>query len=170
VPKKAPPKRAPPRPPGPPPRSRPLLDEIDRRLVDLLIADGRMPNSALASAAGIAASTCLSRVRSLRERGIIKGFHAEVDPAALGRPIQALIAVRLAAHSRDQIEEFRAAAVQLPGVLGVFHVSGANDYLLHIAARSTGELRDFVLDHLTASPAVAHAETSIIFEHVRAVP
>jgi DNA-binding Lrp family transcriptional regulator len=152
------------------PRTRPAVDEIDRTIIETLMVDGRITNANLAAAAGIAPSTCVARVRALQERGIIRGFHADVDPAALGRPIQALIAVRLAAHSRGQIDDFRATAARLPGVLSVFHISGVNDYLLHVAAGSTAELRDFVLDHLTASPAVAHAETSIIFEHVRAVP
>ncbi|HEY3559991.1 MAG TPA: Lrp/AsnC family transcriptional regulator [Kribbella sp.] len=155
--------------PGPAPRPVPGgLDEIDRSLVELLITDGRMPNNALAEAAGIAPSTCLTRVRSLRERGVIRGFHADVDLAALGRPLQALIAIRIGAHSRDEIDRFRAKVPALPGVLALFHVSGANDYLLHVSAATPDALREFVLDHLTADPAVSHAETSLIFEHVRA--
>jgi len=93
------------------------LDEIDRTLVGLLAADGRMPNNALAEAAGIAPSTCLTRVRSLRERGVIRGFHADVDLAALGRPLQALIAIRIGAHSRNEIDRFRTKVPGLPGVL-----------------------------------------------------
>jgi DNA-binding Lrp family transcriptional regulator len=58
----------------------------------------------------------------------------------------------------------------LPGVLSLFHVSGANDYLLHVSAATPDALREFVLDHLTADPAVSHAETSLIFEHVRGTP
>lgn len=126
-----------------------------------------MANNALAAEVGISPSTCLSRVRSLRERGVIRGFHADVDPAALGRPVQAVIKVRLGAHSRDQIEQFRAKVDRLPGVLALFHLSGADDYLLHVAMESTDALRDFVLDHLTADRAVTHAETSMVFEHVR---
>ncbi|MDX2969868.1 Lrp/AsnC family transcriptional regulator [Kribbella solani] len=165
--------------PGPAPRATPGatsgtgtagLDEVDRQLVALLSADGRMPNNALAEATGIAPSTCLTRVRSLRERGVIRGFHAEVDLAALGRPLQALIAIRIGAHSRDEIDRFRAKVPRLPGVLSLFHVSGANDYLLHVSAATPDALREFVLDHLTADPAVSHAETSLIFEHVRATP
>ncbi|MFC0624871.1 Lrp/AsnC family transcriptional regulator [Kribbella deserti] len=152
--------------PGPPPRPVPALDEVDRHLVRLLAADGRMANNALAEAVGIAPSTCLARVRSLRQRGIIRGFHAAVDLGALGRPLQAMVAVRIGAHSRDEIDRFRAKAPGLPGVLALFHLSGANDYLLHVAAESPDALRDFVLDHLTADPAVVHAETSLIFEHV----
>ncbi|MGW6197404.1 Lrp/AsnC family transcriptional regulator [Kribbella sp. NPDC055110] len=157
--------------PGPAPRPAPEgLDEVDRKLVQLLTADGRMANNALAEATGVAPSTCLTRVRSLRERGVIRGFHADVDLGALGQPLQALIAIRIGAHSRDEIDRFRTKVPRLPGVLSLFHVSGANDYLLHVSAATPDALREFVLDHLTADPAVSHAETSLIFEHVRGVP
>jgi DNA-binding Lrp family transcriptional regulator len=161
--------------PGPAPRPQPGalsggLDEVDLKLVRLLTADGRMPNNALAEATGIAPSTCLTRVRSLRERGVIRGFHADVDLGALGQPLQALIAIRIGAHSRDEIDRFRSKVPTLPGVLALFHVSGANDYLLHVSAATPDALREFVLDHLTADPAVVHAETSLIFEHIRATP
>lgn len=143
------------------------LDDVDRALLRLLTADARMPNNALAASVGIAPSTCLARVRALREYGVIHGFHADVDPTAVDRPLQAMVAIRLAAHTRDQIDAFRSAVVRLPGVLSVFHVAGANDYLLHVATRDADALREFVLDHLTAHPGVTHAETSLIFEHVR---
>jgi DNA-binding Lrp family transcriptional regulator len=144
----------------------PPLDAVDRAILHALSEDGRMPNNALAAAVGIAPSTCLGRVRALRERGVIRGFHADIDPAALGYPLQALIAVQLRAHTRKHVEDFRRAAPGLPGVLSVFHVAGRNDYLLHVAARSADALRTLVLEHLTTNPAVAHAETSLVFEHV----
>jgi DNA-binding Lrp family transcriptional regulator len=145
----------------------PAMQDVDRKLLALLAVDGRMPNNALAAAAGLAPSTCLARVRALRERGAIRGFHADLDPGALGRSLQALVAVRLGAHARAEVDRFRARAPELPGVLALFHLSGANDYLLHVAVASPEALREFVLDHLTADPAVSRAETSLIFEHVR---
>ncbi len=145
----------------------PQLDETDRRLVGLLAEDGRMPNNALARDAGIAESTCLARVRSLRERGVVRGIHADIDPAALGRPVQAMVAVRFGGHRREHFEAFREEVPRLPGVLAAFHVSGGNDYLVHLAAESPDALRDFVLDHLTNRPGVVHAETSLIFESAR---
>lgn len=144
----------------------PGLDETDVAILRALAEDGRLPNNALAANVGIAASTCLGRVRSLRERGVIRGFHADVDPTALGLPLQALIAVQLRAHTRKQIDDFRRDAPGLPGVLSVFHVAGRNDYLLHVAAQSPDALRDFVVEHLSSHPAVAHAETSLVFEHL----
>jgi DNA-binding Lrp family transcriptional regulator len=153
---------------GPPPTARPQgLDEIDRRLIDLLSTDGRIPNAALAEAVGVAPSTCLTRLRALRDRGVIKGFHADLDLGLLGRPIQAMVSVRLSAHDREAVDRFRTIAPRLPGVLSVYHVTGSTDYLLHVAVSDPGALRDVVLDRVVALPEVAHAETSLIFEHIR---
>ena len=154
--------------PGPPPRPMPTgLDEIDLRLLELLAADGRMTNAALAEAVGLAPSTCLARVRALRERGAVRGIHADIDLAQLGRPLQALVSVRLGAHTREQVDAFRAAAPTMPGVIAFFHVTGSTDYLMHVAAADSDALRNFVLDHLVSRTDVAHAETSLIFEYVR---
>ncbi len=144
-----------------------LLDPTDRTIVEALAADARISNAALAQQVGIAPSTCLTRVARLRERKILRGFHAEVDLGALGRPLQAMVAVRLAAHDREQIEDFTAVVRELPGVLMVFHVTGQNYYLVWVAATDTQDLRRFVVDHLTTHPAVAHAETSLVYEHSR---
>jgi DNA-binding Lrp family transcriptional regulator len=151
-----------------PPNDRPpALDAIDLRIVEALAEDARLPNARLAELAGIAPSTCVARVRALRDRGVLRGFHAEVDLAALGRPLQAMIAVRLVVHAREQIDTFTQHVRALPGVLSVFHLTGATDYLVWVAARDAQDLREFVVDHLATDPAVAHAETSLIYEHRR---
>jgi DNA-binding Lrp family transcriptional regulator len=145
----------------------PPLDDVDRAMLEALAADARITNQALAERVGIAPSTALARLRALRERGVIKGFHAEVDLAALGRPLQALIAVRLAVHAREQIDAFTVAVRELPGVLMVFHLTGVTDYLVWVAVADAQDLREFVVDHLATHPSVAHAETSLIYEHRR---
>src|SRR6059058_5012952 len=128
---------APAKPPLPSNFVRPVLDDVDRRLLRELAADARVPNNALAERVGIAPSTCLGRVRALRERGVIRGYHADIDPAALGRPIQAMISVRLQSHARGQISDFATKVAALPEVLNVFFLAGAVDFYLHIAATST---------------------------------
>ena len=143
------------------------LDETDRRIVLELARDARLPNNTLARLAGIAPSTCLGRVRALRERGVIRGYHADVDPAALGRPLQAMIAVRLQSDARGHIRAFVADVATRDEVLNVFFLAGKDDFLLHVAAASTEDLRDFVED-LSSNADVAYTETSLIFEHVRA--
>jgi DNA-binding Lrp family transcriptional regulator len=142
------------------------LDDLDRRIVHELARDARLPNNALAERVGIAPSTCLGRVRSLRERGVIRGYHADVDPAALGRPLQAMIAVRLQSGARGHLRDFVAEVAGLPEVLNVFFLAGKDDFLLHVAAASTATLRGFV-EALSSNEDVSYTETSLIFEHIR---
>jgi len=143
------------------------LDETDLRIVWELARDARLPNNTPPARAGIAPSTCLGRVRVLRERGVIRGYHADVDPAALGRPMQAMIAVRLQSDARGHIRTFVGEVARLPEVLNVFFLAGKDDFLLHVAAASTEDLRKFV-EKLSSNSDVAYTETSLIFEHIRA--
>lgn len=140
------------------------LDGTDRALLAALLADARVPNNRLAEAAGVAPSTALVRARGLVDRGVIRGFHAEVDLARVGRPVQALVSVRLRAHDRAQIDAFSRRVPQLPEVVATYHVAGMDDYVLYVAVASAEALRDFVLDHLTTDPVVAHTETNLVFE------
>ena len=91
------------------------LDAIDERLLAALVADARISNKQLAELVGIAPSTALMRTRALSERGIIQGFEAKLSLSAIGRSVQALIAVRLRAHDREQIDRFTARVPKLPG-------------------------------------------------------
>ncbi|MBT1002843.1 Lrp/AsnC family transcriptional regulator [Paenarthrobacter sp. DKR-5] len=143
-----------------------VLDDVDERILKVLVEDARITNRDLADRLGLAPSTVLMRTRSLVERGVIEGFSAKVNLAAVGRSVQALIAVRLRAHDRVQIDAFTAKVPALPEVLSTFHVSGSEDYLLHIAVAGTEELRDWVLDHLATEPVVGHTETTLVFNHI----
>ncbi len=146
------------------------LDAIDAAIVRELEEDARIANNVLAARVGIAPSTCHGRVRSLFERGIIRGVHAEIDQARVGRPLQAMISVRLRPHARSQLEAFAQAMAGLPEVLNVFFLAGADDFLIHVATAGSEELRVFVVDHLSSSRDVAMTETSLIFEHLRGRP
>lgn len=143
------------------------LDRIDRALVAALQENARLSNKELATRVGLAPSTCLERVRALRARGVIRGYHADVDPAALGRGVEALVAVRVRPHSRPVVDAFWEHVLQLPETLEIVHVSGADDFLVHIAVADTDALRDFILDRLTTRPEVAHLETHLVFARTR---
>jgi DNA-binding Lrp family transcriptional regulator len=143
------------------------LDAVDLELLALLEADGRMPNNALAERVGIAPSTCLIRIRRLREIGAIRGFHADVDPAAVGRSIQAMIAVRIRSDARDAIGKFAESLADIPAVRDVYFVSGSYDFLLHVATADVADLRSIITERLTATHLVAGTETHLIFEHRR---
>jgi DNA-binding Lrp family transcriptional regulator len=142
------------------------LDAVDHEILRILAADARTPNNLLAAQVGVAPSTCLMRVRRLQDVGVIRGFHAELAPEALGKPLQAIVSVRLQAHARARIGSFAQRFAALPGVLNVFFLAGVNDFQIHLAAKSPDDLRDFVVKNLSASRDVATTETSLIFEHI----
>jgi len=150
---------------GPEPNDvRPLIDETDRRILRVLAVEARIPNNALADRVGIAPSTCMGRVRSLVRRGVIRGFYADIDPEAVGYSIQAIIAVRLQVDSRDVIDSFAKRLAAMTEVRNVFFIAGAQDFLVHVVAVDTAELRRFVVVNLSGNPAVASTETNVIFE------
>jgi DNA-binding Lrp family transcriptional regulator len=124
----------------------PELDDIDNAILERLAVDARIPNNALAELVGIAPSTCLARVRSLRERQVIRGFHADLDPELTGRPIQAIVAVRIQGEGRTRLGELLEQLADLPGVLNVYLLGGAHDFFVHVAAPSTESLRHVVVD------------------------
>lgn len=143
------------------------LDEVDRRILTALHRDARMPNSALAEAVGIAPSTCHGRVRRLQELGGIRGFYTDIDPAAIGLPLQAMISVSLQSSARGRIHSFIQQIRRRPQVMDVYFLAGADDFILHVAARDTDDLRSFVVENLNADADVAGTQTSLIFEHLR---
>jgi DNA-binding Lrp family transcriptional regulator len=105
--------------------------------------------------------------RGLRERGVIRGALLDIDLAKIGRPVQALIAVRIRPPKRAVIEAFRDWATGLPETLGVFVVTGLEDFLLHVAVTGNEGLYAFVIDRLTQRPEVADVRTSVVYEHIR---
>jgi DNA-binding Lrp family transcriptional regulator len=143
------------------------VDSVDRRILGLLHADARMTNSALAEELDIAPSTCHGRVRRLVEAGVIRGFYADIDPAAVGLPLQAMISVSLQSNSRGKIRDFIQQIRRRPQVRDVYFLAGADDFILHVAARDTEDLRSFVVENLNADADVAGTQTSLIFEHLR---
>lgn len=141
------------------------LDRTDRRLVQLLSEDARRSNKELASAADIAPSTCSERVQRLRDDGVFRGFHADVDPTVMGIGLQALVLIRLRRHAEDEVQRFWEHASAMEEVMAIYHVSGANDFLCHVVVADPDHLRRVAVSGFTTLPEVAHIETSLIFEH-----
>lgn len=141
------------------------LDEIDRKIVDELQLNGRMTNAELAERVGVAASTCIARVRSLVSRRIITGFSASVDPKAMGLGLQVLVSVTVRSGARQRIVELSEELSGLPEVLQLFFLGGGEDFIIHLAARDADHVRDFVIEHLSTHPAVSSTRTSIVFSH-----
>lgn len=146
-------------------RVEPALDEVDRLIVEELQLNGRITNAELAERVGIAASTCVARVRSLVSRRVITGFTAQVDPGVIGMTLQVLISVSIRSGARQRISEFMEEIRGLPEVMQLFFLGGVEDFIIHLAARDSDHVRDFVMEHLSAHPAVSSTRTSIVFSH-----
>ena len=148
----------------------PNIDEIDRQILTLMQKDARQSNKELAEQVGIAQSTCLERIRRLRRDGVIRGFSAEVDLAAIGRPIRAMISVRLQPKTTESVRDFQTDLLATPETLAVSMVSGNDDFIIEIAAADVDSVRDFFLSHISARSDVADASTSFIYEQTRIPP
>ncbi len=143
------------------------LDQTDRRILALLANNARLSNKEVAARVGLAPSSCHERVRRLVESGALQGFHAVVNPAVLGYGIEAMIAVRIPRHSRENFQRFGAYVATIPEVVDVYHLSGQFDFLVHVVARDVQHLRDLALDRFLSRREVGHIETELIFDHVR---
>ena len=143
------------------------LDQIDFDLVRLLQQNARLSNKELAARVGLAESSTLTRVRRLESRGVLRGYHAEVAPAALGIGLQALIAVRLTRHAREIVERFRQHCRTLPAVLTAYNIGGTDDFLVHVGVSDSEALRELILTSISTRPEVAHIETHLVFDVVR---
>jgi DNA-binding Lrp family transcriptional regulator len=146
---------------------KPKISESDAVLLRLLQKNARVTNKELARAAGIAESTCLERVRSLRDRGVVTGWRAEVDLAAIGRPIRALVSVRLQPKTTASVHSFQHEMLDAPETLSVWTVTGNDDFMVEAAVSDVEHLRVFVLEHVTSRPDVVDARTSLVYEHRR---
>jgi DNA-binding Lrp family transcriptional regulator len=143
------------------------LDRTDRAILAWLQHDARITNRALADKVGLAPSSCLARVQRLEQRGVVVGYHAEVDPRAYGVTLEAQVSVRLAKHARKAIAAFERHLDTVSAVRSWSHVAGVNDYLVHVAVRDAEHLRGLVLEAFASRPEVGHVETALIFSHRR---
>jgi DNA-binding Lrp family transcriptional regulator len=143
------------------------LDELDTAILRELQANARRTNRDVAAAVGVSPTTALDRTRGLFDRGVIRGAVLDVDLAAIGRPVEALIAVRVRPPSRTVIAEFREWVSTLPETLAVFVTSGTEDFLIHVAVADNDSLYAFVIDRLTERAEIADVRTSVVYEYLR---
>jgi DNA-binding Lrp family transcriptional regulator len=143
------------------------LDDTDRAILRALVRDASLTNRALAEVVRLSPSSCLARVRRLQRDGVIRGIHADIAPAAIGRGIEALIAIRLRVHSTSAVDALAGHLSSIPDVVSFYHLTGAEDFLVHVAVADTDALRTLVLEAFTSRPEVARTTTSLVFHHQR---
>lgn len=140
------------------------LDRIDVGILGLLQNNARLSVKEIAAEVGLAPSSTHERIRRLRETGVLRGAHVEVDPKALGIGLEAVLMIELSKHRRATVDRFLDDIVKVPEVRFAFLVSGRYDLIVHVVVRDTRHLKDLALDQFTSRAGVTRIETSIIFE------
>ena len=146
------------------------LDPIDRRLLAELQAEGRITNVELAGRVGLTAPPCLRRVRTLEENGVIRGYHADLDPAQLGFAITVFAMVSLKSQAEASLREFEEAMQDLPEVREVHMLNGEIDFILKIVSRDLQSFQEFLTSKLTPAPNVESVKTSLTIRTAKHEP
>ena len=145
------------------------LDETDRRMLRVLQRDGRISNLDLAQRCHLSPSACSDRLRRLRERGVITGFAALLDPKAIDRALLIFVEVQLDRTTGDTFSEFASAAQRTPEILECHMVAGGFDYLIKARVSDMEAYRRFLGEVLVAMPGVRETRTYAVLEEVKSV-
>ena len=150
--------------------SRVKLDNVDRKILHELQDNGRMTNVELAKRVGISAPPCLRRVRALEEAGLIKGYHADLEPSELGYNVTVFAQVGLTSQAEPDLVAFEALINSWPEVRECHMLAGETDFLLKVVAEDWETYQDFVMKKLTAAPNVAHVKSSLAIRASKLAP
>ncbi len=144
------------------------MDRIDRAIIDQLRRDCRQSNTELADRVGLTPSPCLRRVRRLEDDGVILGYHARVDPAALGRGFEVHVELELANQTQRTFEEFEAALVALDEVVEARRMFGAPDYIALVAVADVAAYEQFMTQRLATLPGLGKLQSRFAMKTLKA--
>jgi DNA-binding Lrp family transcriptional regulator len=136
------------------------LDRIDRRILQNLLTEGRITNVELARRVGISAPPCLRRVRALEEAGIIRGYHADLAPEALGYAVTVFAQVGLSSQADADLKAFEGLVATWPEVREAYMLAGEADFLLKIVAPDWDSYQRFLSGKLTSAPNISHVKSA----------
>jgi DNA-binding Lrp family transcriptional regulator len=146
------------------------FDAIDLRLLAELQSNGRITNVDLASKVGLTAPPCLRRVRTLEQSGAVKGYHADIDPGALGFTIMVFAMVSLKSQAEEDLRSFEAHVRSLPEVRECHMLNGEIDFILKIVAHDLQSFQEFLTSKLTSAPNVNSVKTSLTIRTAKDEP
>lgn len=146
------------------------LDRIDQRILHDLQADGRITNVELARRAGISAPPCLRRVRALEEAGYVRGYHADLNPKALGYTVTVFAQVGLSSQAEKDLEAFETLVAAWPEVRECHMLAGETDFLLKVVAPDWDSYQTFLTSRLTVAPNVSHVKSASSIRTSKAEP
>ena len=146
------------------------LDEIDLKILQRLQNDGRITNVELANSVGLTAPPCLRRMRALEDEGVIKSYHAAIDPAKMGYTITVFAMVSLKSQAENDLRAFEDHVQKLPEVRECYMLNGEIDFMLKVVAKNLQQFQSFLTSQLTAAPNVASVKTSLTIRSAKHQP
>lgn len=145
----------------------PPLDDFDRRILEILQAQGRISNQALAERVNLSPSPCLRRVRALEAAGLITGYRATVADRRLGYGLNVVLLISMDQHTPERFEQFEARVAELPEVQECLLITGQEaDYMLRIAVTDMDDYQRLLLQHITRIPGVSGVHSSFVLRRV----
>lgn len=146
------------------------LDRIDQRILHDLQENGRISNVELARRAGISAPPCLRRVRALERAGYLRGYHADLEPKALGFNVTVFAQVGLASQAESDLQAFETLVGDWPEVRECYMLAGETDFLLKVVAEDWDSYERFLTSRLTPAPNVTHVKSALSIRTSKLVP
>ncbi|MCB2002383.1 MAG: winged helix-turn-helix transcriptional regulator [Burkholderiaceae bacterium] len=143
------------------------LDRIDRKILDILQREGRLPMTELAQRIGLSTSPCSERVRRMERDGVITGYHARVSPRALGKNLLVFVEITLASKSDQIFDKVRDELLHVPDVQECHLVSGVFDYLVKARLGGMDEYRSLLGDILKKLPVNAQSNSYVVMEELK---
>ncbi len=143
------------------------LDKLDRKILDLLQKDGRISMTDLAQKIGLSATPCTERVRRMEREGVITGYHARVDPHALGKSLLVFVEIKLSAKSGDVFDRVKKELMFVPEVMECHLVSGDFDYLVKARLSEMSEYRRLLGNILLKLPSAAESRSYVVMEELK---
>ncbi|MCX7251441.1 MAG: AsnC family transcriptional regulator [Burkholderiales bacterium] len=145
----------------------PELDRLDRKILDALQRNGRITMTELGEQIGLSTSPCAERVRRLERQGVITGYHARVNPQAIGRTLLVFVEITLTSKSGEVFEAVRREMLYLPEVMECHLVSGSFDYLVKARLHAMSDYRDLLGSILKKIPVPAQSHSYVVMEEVK---
>lgn len=143
------------------------LDKLDRHILRVLQQEGRISMKELGERVGLSVTPCIERVKRMERDGVISGYHARVDPGAIGAKLLVFVEITLTQKSATAFEQFRREVLRIPEVQECHLVSGDFDYLIKARIHEMAEYRKLLGDMLLELPGAAQSRSYVVMEEIK---
>lgn len=143
------------------------LDEVDKKILNLLQQDSRQTNKALAVSTGLSVTAVYERIRKMEREGVISKYVVLLDRKKIQRAFIVFCHIKLVQHSRDFLSRFESQVRKLEEVMECFHVSGDYDYILKVHVNDMDAYREFMVNKLTTLDHIGSTHSSFVISEVK---